>query len=78
LGNQTKNNEKDGTCGTYKGEKDACTVLVGKPVLQRTHGISRYRWEENIKMSLQEIGWRMDWNDLAQESDRRCALVNTV
>jgi len=28
------------------------------------------RWEENIKMNLQEVGWgSMDWIDLAQDSD---------
>jgi hypothetical protein len=30
-------------------------------------GRPRYRWEDNIKMDLREIGWRgMDWIDLAQ------------
>jgi hypothetical protein len=31
----------------------------------------RYKWEDNIKMDLQEEVWRcMDWIDLAQERDR--------
>jgi hypothetical protein len=46
-------------------------VLVGKPEGKRQLGISRRRWEDNIKMDLQEMGWEeMDWIDLAQDRDR--------
>jgi hypothetical protein len=42
-------------------------------------GILRHRWENNIKMDLQEVGCRgMDWIDLAQDKDRRWAVVNVV
>jgi hypothetical protein len=41
-------------------------------------GRPRRRWEDNIKMDLQEVGWDMDWNDLAQDRDRWPALVNAV
>jgi hypothetical protein len=27
-------------------------------------------WEDNIKMGIQEVGWGMDWIDMAQERDR--------
>jgi hypothetical protein len=38
-----------------------------------------YRWEINIKMDFQEVGWRgMDWIDSAQNWDRWQALVNAV
>jgi hypothetical protein len=63
LGNQTNNNEKDGACGTYEERRDARMVLVGKPVLKRPPGRSRHRWEDNNKMSLQEIGWQMEGMD---------------
>ena len=34
-------------------------------------GTPRHRWECNIKMDLQEVGWgRMDWIDLVQDRDR--------
>jgi len=33
-------------------------VLVGKPEGKRPLGRPRYRWEDNIKMALQEVGWR--------------------
>jgi hypothetical protein len=39
----------------------------------------RLRWEDNIKMDLQEVGWRgMDWIDLAQDRERWRTLVNGV
>jgi hypothetical protein len=41
--------------------------------------IPRRRWEDNIKMDLQEVGWRaMNWIDLDQVRDRWRAFVNTV
>jgi hypothetical protein len=37
------------------------------------------RWEDNIKMDLQDVGWRgMVWIDLAEDRDRWWALVNAV
>jgi hypothetical protein len=39
----------------------------------------KHRWEDNIKMDLQEVGCEgMDWIDLAQDRDSRWALVNAV
>ena len=41
--------------------------------------LPRRRWENNIKMDLQEVGCRgMDWIELAQDRDRWRALVNAV
>ena len=41
-------------------------VLVGKPEGNRPLGRPRHRWEDNIKMGLQEVGCGgMDWIDLA-------------
>jgi len=41
--------------------------------------ISRRRWEDKIKMDLQEVGCEgMDWIDLTQDGDRWRALVNAV
>ena len=55
------------------------TVLVGKPVGKRPLGRPRCRWEDNIKMDLQEVGcWVVDWFDLSQERDRWWAVVNAV
>jgi hypothetical protein len=54
-------------------------VLVGKPEGKRPLGRPRRRWEDNIKMDLQEVrGGGMDWIELAQDMDRWRALVNAV
>jgi len=53
--------------------------LRGRSEQTRPLGRARYRWEDNIKMELQGIGWRgMDWTYLAQDRDRWRALVNAV
>ena len=54
-------------------------VLVGKPEGKRPLGRPRRRWEDNIKMDLQELGGGCeDWMELAQDRDRWRALVGTV
>ena len=54
-------------------------VLVGKPEGRRPLGRPRRRWEDNIKMYLQEVGCEgMDWIELAQDSERGRAVVNAV
>jgi hypothetical protein len=54
-------------------------VLVGKPERKRPLGRPRHRWEDNIKMDLQEVGGvRGDWMELAEDRDRWRALVGTV
>ena len=54
-------------------------VLVGKPEGKRPLGKLRRRWEENIKMDLQEVGCGgVDWIELAQDRDRWRALVTAV
>ena len=53
-------------------------VLVGKPEAKRPLGRLRRRWEDNIKMDLQEIGGgRGDWMELAHRDGWR-SLVGTV
>ena len=53
-------------------------VLVGKPEGKRPLGRPRRRWEDNIKMDLQEVAGAGDWMELAQDRDRWRALVGTV
>ena len=54
-------------------------VLVGKPEGKRSLGRPSRRWEDNIKMDLQEVeGACGDWMELAQDGDRWRALVSTV
>jgi hypothetical protein len=61
------------------GEKrSAYWILVGRPEGTRPFGRSRHRWEDNIKMDLQEVGWGMDWIGVAQDRNRWRALMNAV
>jgi hypothetical protein len=54
-------------------------MLVGKPDGKRPLGRPRLRWEDNIKMDLQEVGGgREEWMKLAQDRDRWRAPVGTV
>jgi hypothetical protein len=54
-------------------------VLVGKPEGRRPLGRPRRRWEDNIKMDLQEVGGACgDWMKRAQDRDRWRTLVSTV
>ena len=56
----------------------AYRVVVGKPEGRRPLGRSRRRWKDNITIALREVGWAMDWTDLAQDRDRWQVLVNAV
>ena len=54
-------------------------VLVRKPEKKRPLGRPSLRWEDNIEMDFQEVGFGgMDWIELAQDRDRWRALVNAV
>jgi len=51
--------------------RDVYRVLVGKPEGKRPLGRPRGRWEDNIKMDLQEVGCGgMDWIELSQDRER--------
>ena len=54
-------------------------ILMRKPGGNRPLGRPRRRWEDNIKMDLQEVGGGCgDWMELAQDRYRWRALVSTV
>jgi len=58
--------------GTYK-------VLVGKPGGNETTWKTGRRWEDSIKMDLQDMGWRvMEWIYLVQDRVRWWALLHAV
>jgi hypothetical protein len=61
--------------------EDRCVhrVLVGKPEGKGPLDRPRRRWEDNIKMDLQDVELgRWDWMELAQDRDGWRALVGTV
>jgi len=59
--------------------RDVYRDLVGKPEGKRPLGRPRRRWDDNIKMDLDEIGCGgVDWIELDQDRDRWRALVTAV
>jgi hypothetical protein len=55
------------------------TVFVGISEGKIPLGRPRRRWEDNIKMDFEEVGFEsMDWVELAQDRDRWRLLVNAV
>ena len=53
-------------------------VLEGKHEGKRPPGRTRRKWDDNIKMDIQKIGWGIAWIDLARYRDRWLALANAV
>jgi hypothetical protein len=49
-----------GGCNTYGGRRGVYRVLAGKPERKRPLRRLRIRWDDNIKMDLQEMRWR-EW-----------------
>ena len=68
-----------GACSTYGEKRGVYRVLVGKPGGKTPLGRHRRRWEDNIKIDLQEVGsGGVDWIEMAQDRDGWWALVNAV
>jgi hypothetical protein len=60
-------------------ERKVYKVLVGKPEGKRPLGRPRRRWEDGIRMDINEIGWGgVDWIRLAQDKDRWRSVVSAV
>jgi hypothetical protein len=51
-------------------------ILARKPEGRRPLGRPRRKWEYNIKMDLQKVGWSVDWFDLVEDRDRRRVPMN--
>ena len=63
----------------WRGEESRIKGFGGEISWKNQLGRPRRRWEDNIKMDLQEVGCGgMDWIDVAQDRDRWRALVNAV
>jgi hypothetical protein len=72
--------ELGGACSAYGGRVEVHTRFWwGKPEGKRPLGRPRRRWEDNIKMDLQEVGCEgMDWIELAQDRNRWRDFGNAV
>jgi hypothetical protein len=79
LGDQIEKNVVGGEYITYGESRGAYRVLLGKLEGNRPLGRPRRRWEDNIKVDLQEVGCEgMDWIVVAQDKDRWRGLVNVL
>ena len=59
--------------------RSAFKILAGKPTGKRPLGRPRRRWEDNIRMDLEEIGINTgNWVDSAQDTDYWRAIVNST
>jgi len=68
-----------GAYSIMKERRGVYRVLVGRPEGKIPLGRPRRRWEDNIKMVLQEVGCGgVDWIELAQDKDRWRAFVNAI
>jgi hypothetical protein len=68
-----------GACNKYGEGRGVYRVLVRKPEGKRPLGRPRSRWEDNIRIYLQEVGCGCkDWVGLAQDRDRWWALVSAL
>ena len=60
-----------GACSTWGEMRDVYRVFVGRPEVKRSLGRPRLKWEDNIKINLQEVGCGgVEWFVLAQDRDR--------
>jgi hypothetical protein len=67
-GDNIENNEMDVECSACGEGRGVYRVLVGNPEGKRPLGRPRLRWEDNIKINIQELGCgSMDWIELAQD-----------
>jgi len=65
-----------GNVAHIQERKGVYRVLLGKPEGKRPLGRPRRRWEDNIKMDLQEVGCEvMDWISLAPDRERWWSLL---
>ena len=68
-----------GHVGRMEEGRSALKILTGKPTGKRPLGRPRRRWEDNIRMDLEDIGINSgNWVDSAQDRDYLRALVNAA
>ena len=79
LYDKIEKNAMGRACSAYGVRNGVYSILVGKPEGKRPLGRPRRRWEDNVKMDLQEVGCGgMEWFERSQDRDKWRALVNAV
>jgi hypothetical protein len=79
LNDQVKEDEMGWACSTKGEKRNVYGLFMGKLEGKRPLGRPRRRWVNDIKKNLGAIGWGdVDWIGLAQDRDKRRALVNSV
>jgi hypothetical protein len=59
--------------------RSAFRILIGTPARKKPLGRPRRRWEDNIRMDIEEIGINAEnWVDSAQDRDYWRGLVNAA
>jgi len=71
-------NEMGVACSIIGERRGVYRILVRKSEGKGPLGRPTRRWEDNIKIYLQEVGWGVYWIDLAQDRDRWWAPANAV
>jgi hypothetical protein len=79
AGDKIEKIEMGGACSMFGGRERCVEGFGGETGGKETLGTPRHRWEDNIRMDLQEVGCGCeDWIGLAQDRDRWRALVSAV
>jgi hypothetical protein len=77
--NEFEKNKMGGACSTRGGDESRIQGFGGESEGKRLFVRPRARWEDNIKMDIQEVGCGgNNWVDVAHDRDRWRALVNVI
>jgi hypothetical protein len=71
-------NGMGGVCSKYGGEERSIPGFGGETSGNRRLERPGRRWKDDIKGDIQEVGWGMDWIDLAHDRDGWWIVVNMV
>jgi hypothetical protein len=74
LGDEVERNGISRACSTHGVEERCIQKSEGK----RPLGKPRLKWEDNIKVNLQEVVWGMDWIDVTHVRGMWRALMNAL
>ena len=69
----------DRSCSQNGKGRNAFKILTRKPIEKRHLGMPRRRWEDNIRMDLEEIGFNTrNWVDSPPDRDYWRAVMNAA